>query len=306
MMRISIFRSKKKSLIGLISILILSSNFCSINTTKYRLSLQDKEFIDITRYIITPQEKKIFLELPPEERSKFVEEFWKRRDPDPETEENEYKETFFQRIEEANRLFSVSRPGWMTDRGEIYILFGPPTNIEKYPMGQGPGTKPMEIWYYGNFPILFVDLYGTGDYQRLEDNVIHLHELNKAIEAARLTLRYDVAFFDFSIRYHKDNNIPYLDLIIPYQNLWLKSNKNGGNTTLQIKIKITNLSGEIIWESERKHPIMITDLELKKNKNMGILIKIELPLSPGNYILYVKIINLTDNLERKKSIRISV
>ncbi len=74
--------------------------------------------------------------MPPSERKNFREEFWKRRDLDPSTEENEFKMEYFNRIEKANDLFiSEGRPGWLTDRGSIYILLGPPMNRLTYPMG---------------------------------------------------------------------------------------------------------------------------------------------------------------------------
>ena len=104
--------------------LFLLLNACTAKRLEGKLDPESKEFYNKVRYIMTGKESKIFLELPPSARAEFIEEFWKRRDPNPETEENEAKDAYFERIEEANRLFrGGGRPGWLQDRGRIYILF---------------------------------------------------------------------------------------------------------------------------------------------------------------------------------------
>jgi GWxTD domain-containing protein len=87
-------------------------------------------------YIMTDEERRAFLELGnDDEREQFVEQFWLRRDPTPETAENEYKEEHYRRIAYANDHFASGIPGWKTDRGRIYIRFGPPDDIEAHPSG---------------------------------------------------------------------------------------------------------------------------------------------------------------------------
>ena len=90
---------------------------------------------DVT-YIITDEERKAFKQLnTDEEREQFVEQFWLRRDPTPDTVENEYKEEHYRRIAYANEHFASGIPGWKTDRGRIYITFGPPDEIDSHPSG---------------------------------------------------------------------------------------------------------------------------------------------------------------------------
>lgn len=86
------------------------------------------------RYISEPDEAKVFKKLKSDEdRALFIERFWARRDPSPQTLANEYRQLFWERVQEANGLFLDShKPGWMTDRGKIYILYGPPTRIEEH------------------------------------------------------------------------------------------------------------------------------------------------------------------------------
>jgi GWxTD domain-containing protein len=95
-------------------------------------------------YIITDEERAAFKQLSnDEERDNFIEAFWQRRDPTPDTEENEYKEEHYRRIAYANEHYAAGVPGWKTDRGRIYIVYGPPDEIESHPSG-GTYERPME------------------------------------------------------------------------------------------------------------------------------------------------------------------
>ncbi len=136
------------------------------------------------KYIITKDEKKAFDALKTdEERENFIEHFWRRRDPNPDTEENEYREEYYERIAYANENFASGIPGWRTDRGRIYIAWGKPDSVEAYPSGgsynrpsyEGGGTTttyPFEIWFYRHLDgvgdgleIEFVDPSGSGEYR---------------------------------------------------------------------------------------------------------------------------------------------
>jgi GWxTD domain-containing protein len=95
-------------------------------------------------WIITDQEKSAFMQLSnDEERDQFIEAFWQRRDPTPDTEENEYKEEHYRRIAYSNEHFAAGIPGWKTDRGHMYIVYGPPDEIDSHPSG-GSYERPME------------------------------------------------------------------------------------------------------------------------------------------------------------------
>jgi GWxTD domain-containing protein len=139
-------------------------------------------------YIITDAEKKALLALKTdEEREAFIQTFWDRRDPDPNTETNEFREQYYERIAYANEHFSTGIPGWRTDRGRIYIRWGAPDSTESHPSGGGynrPGTEgggtitayPFETWFYRHLDdvgdgveIEFVDRTGTGEYKIATD-----------------------------------------------------------------------------------------------------------------------------------------
>ena len=112
---------------------------------KQELSKTYKRWLDEdVVYIITDEERKAFKQLSnDEERDQFIEAFWQRRDPTPDTEENEFREEHYRRIEYANEHFAAGVPGWRTDRGRIYIMYGPPDEIESHPSG-GTYERPME------------------------------------------------------------------------------------------------------------------------------------------------------------------
>jgi GWxTD domain-containing protein len=146
--------------------------------TPYRKWLNE----DVT-YIISDEERKAFKRLSTDdEREQFIEQFWLRRDPTPDTEENEFKEEHYRRIAYANEHYASGIPGWKADRGRIYIVYGPPDEIDSHPSGgtydrpfeEGGGTTstfPFEKWRYryiegiGNdINIEFVDTTMTGEY----------------------------------------------------------------------------------------------------------------------------------------------
>jgi GWxTD domain-containing protein len=156
---------------------------------KTELTKQYKKWLDEdVVWIISDEERAAFKQLSnDEERDQFIEAFWQRRDPTPDTEENEYKEEHYQRIAYANEHFPAGIPGWKTDRGRIYIMYGKADEIESHPSGgtyqrpmeEGGGetsTFPFEQWRYrylegiGQEVIIeFVDTCMCGDYHMTMD-----------------------------------------------------------------------------------------------------------------------------------------
>jgi GWxTD domain-containing protein len=148
-----------------------------------------KKWVDEdVRWIITDQELQAFKSLSnDEERDQFIENFWLRRNPNPDSPENEYREEHYARIAYANDHFAAGKPGWRTDRGHIYIAYGKPDSIDSHPSGgsyerpmeEGGGntsTFPFETWHYrylegigDNVDIEFVDTCMCGDYHMTID-----------------------------------------------------------------------------------------------------------------------------------------
>jgi GWxTD domain-containing protein len=146
----------------------------------------DKSFTDWIRDvepIITADELNAWKKLRTnEEREQFIATFWNHRDPDPDTEANEYREAYYERVAYVNEHFASGMPGYRTDRGRIYLKYGKPDEVESHPAGgtyereldEGGGstsTYPFERWFYRNIPgragasIEFVDPTGTGEYR---------------------------------------------------------------------------------------------------------------------------------------------
>ncbi len=156
---------------------------------KIELSKTYKKWLDEdVRWIITDEERSAFKQLSnDEERDAFIEAFWQRRDPTPDTAENEFKEEHYQRMAYANEHFAAGIPGWKTDRGRIYIMYGKPDEIDSHPSGgtyerpidEGGGetsTFPFEDWRYRYLEgigqeiiIEFVDNCMCGDYHMTMD-----------------------------------------------------------------------------------------------------------------------------------------
>jgi GWxTD domain-containing protein len=156
---------------------------------KHELKGEYKSWLDQdVRWIISDEERKAFMNLSnDEERDKFIEAFWDRRNPNPDSEDNEFKDEHYRRIEYANEHFAAGVQGWRTDRGRIYIVFGPADEVESHPSGgtyqrpmeEGGGetsTYPFEDWRYRHIDgigeqviVEFVDTCMCGEYHMTMD-----------------------------------------------------------------------------------------------------------------------------------------
>ncbi|OGC83257.1 MAG: hypothetical protein A2W07_05785 [candidate division Zixibacteria bacterium RBG_16_43_9] len=126
-------------------------------------------------YIASKDELRMYDQLNLTGKRQFITEFWKRKDPDPSTPENEFKIEYYKRWEEAQRRYSTTeegrdawkKDGWKTDMGKVYIIYGEPDNIERYPVSMS--AKAWEKWYYdhiqGGVYFIFVDEQGYGVYR---------------------------------------------------------------------------------------------------------------------------------------------
>jgi GWxTD domain-containing protein len=163
--------------------------FAQQRALKQELKGVYKKWLDEdVRWIITDQEMQAFKSLAnDEERDTFIENFWLRRNPNPDSPDNEYRDEHYRRIAYANEHFAAGKPGWKTDRGHIYIAFGKPDSTDSHPSGgnyqrpmeEGGGntsTFPFETWHYrylqgigDNIDMEFVDTCMCGDYHMTID-----------------------------------------------------------------------------------------------------------------------------------------
>jgi len=305
------FLSTILSLVGISCLLLISQVSCRYYKLEQKLDPENAEFISKVRYIITIKERKIFLDLPDSEKEEFKEEFWHRRDPDPETEENEFKMEYFNRLERATELFKgEAKPGWMTDRGRIYILFGPPMDRITYPGGSRVCS---ETWYYGNFPVVFIDENCSGNYQLVTYdlssirslNLMYMHELSQAQYRAQQTIRGERKIINFNWKVKKtrieaDQIEGIVSIDFPYADIWFKSEEEKLVTTLEIQLELFNSRDEISWEHKESFLIEIDEEGLKKNIRKKY--EIEIPffltkqldrLRMGKNKFFISIKNLT-------------
>jgi len=296
--------------------LILSIS-CHYYSLEQKLDPVNAEWLDKIRYIITSEERKMFLELPATEKEEFKQEFWAKRDPDSQTEENEFKMEYYNRIERADELFlGEGRPGWLTDRGRIYVLFGPPMDR----ITNNPSYNCSETWYYGNFPVVFIDSSCSGHYrlvtynltQLRTTNLMYMHQLNKAQSEAQQTIQDQEKFFNFSWKVKAalvggERVEGAIFMEVPFSHLWLKEKDGGMATVLELYIEVKDIDEKKIWEHEESFEVITTEEELQESK--GMKYKIELPfvieknvdfLRKGRNKIFATLKNTTGNKTIRK------
>lgn len=306
---------RKKFLILVIlsaSSLLVSS--CLMSSLERKLKPADQDWLSEVRYIITPGERKIFLELPDSEREKFKEDFWARRDPYPETPVNEFKDEYYQRLNRANQMFlGEGRPGWLTDRGRIFILFGPPTERNTYPMEASGYCR--EVWYYGTFPVIFIDEHCSGNYILSAINLEHLQDLNLAQGYFQNTITQERSVFDYDLKLSRSQRTAEglkarLVFSMKYEQIWFETRDDASlETQLYLKVEIKSRTGETIWSGQKTANLTFTDEEeLKKMRGLKFNMDLEINLPdeqyplppPGKYLMYSTLKQRTEGQELKK------
>ncbi|MCJ7610676.1 MAG: GWxTD domain-containing protein [Candidatus Aminicenantes bacterium] len=262
---------------GLLALFALVAG-CRLYNLEKNLKPADAEFISTVRYIITGEERKIFLESADTDKPKLIEEFWKRRDPDPDTEENEFKIEYLNRLARANELFhGEGKAGWLTDRGRIFILFGPPLDRIVNPPSLGSRIERCsEVWYYGQFPVVFADYSCNGNYQLVtydltpirEMNMAYMSALSEAQNQAQTTFRQEKSLFIFDWDVQKKTVAP--DLVeglvtveVPVANIWFKAVDDKMETVLEIQLELLDSEGKVYWEHKESLPVLTSESELK-------------------------------------------
>ena len=243
---------------------------CRAYRLERKLGPAHADFLSKVDPIINREERKIFLELPEDARDGFIEEFWKRRDPDPDTERNEFRVEYDLRVERTRILFvGEGRPGWQTDRGRIYILFGPPTERQSAPMEMRGRCQ--EIWYYGAFPVVFVDEHCSGHFILTAVNLEHLNDLNIAQGHFQSTFTQDKRFFDYDVSMEKvragegvyEGKV-FVD--VPYSTIWFDFKGGRLETSFEVRLELSDSSGTVLWEGQGSFPLSLEERELTGNR----------------------------------------
>jgi len=287
---------KNITVILIILLITISGTNCMSNYKKAKKLLpdSDKKFLESVQYLITKKEKNIFVHLDAKNRKAFIKDFWKKRDPTPETEENEYKDTYYRRIKEANSLFiSAGKNGWLTDRGRTYILFGPPERRDRYPMGYSFYEPPVEVWYYGMFPIVFVDKYRDGDYKITYSSYIYLQQITKAEMILHPKYRVWDKKLSGNIKVKSySNGNKYIKASIPYRVIVFHKHEDIFRGILVLNIKFFK-NKKLVKSINKEIKINLKEEELKKlPENFNIEEPINVKTN-GEYIIKLKVSDKT-------------
>jgi len=269
----------------------------------------DKEFLSEVRYLISKKEKKIFKNTPPEERQKFIEEFWKVRDPDPTTEENEFRDEYYRRIDVANHLFHEGGQGWLSDRGRILILLGEPERRDVYPTGYSFYEPPVEIWFYNTFPIIFVDYNREGFYKLESGSVRRMSMINTAqMQLKPQGIQRNVRLFSFTLTALETGpGTAKLLMAVPYRvtNLILDEKSKTYSTRIKLNVRVIDAAGKTALEKEELRTVTVSDdmlAQLGKSYSLEFLLQ----LPPGKYTAQVALENTADKSQAQKEIQIKL
>jgi GWxTD domain-containing protein len=278
-------RSLAAAVLGVLGAVLLVVGLAAVSACRSygvtpKLLPAHADFLSKVDYIITKEERKIFLELPDSARDDFVAEFWKRRDPDPGTPRNEFKIEYEDRVAKAGAMFhGEGRQGWLTDRGRIFILFGPPSERLTYPMDASGFCR--EIWYYGAFPVIFIDEHCSGYFVMTAINLEHLQELNIAQGHFQKSFSQEKKLFDYEVSMQKtlaaDNAYESKVFVdIPYDTIWFTFKGGRLETSFEVHLEISDQSGTIVWQAEGTFPLTLAEKDLVENRKSRF--RMEFPL----------------------------
>jgi len=200
--------------------------------TPSKLDPESEKFYQVAHIIMSGQEARIWKHLPDaESRKEFIRDFWEKRDPDPDTEANEFKMEFETRVAYANKHFKEGGLGMNTDRGRVYIFLGPPDKTEDF-LNRGSSTtnRGSSMWWlyykYG-VGVQFVDERGYGAYKisQTEGNIFEAMDLYKLGQWVGPDSVFKTRVVDFGLKY--DEAAKELVVLIPAKSLLLKENAEG-------------------------------------------------------------------------------
>lgn len=300
-----------RSRIVLLCFVLIVVTACShLQRMENRLPMADREFVQEVRYIITKAERKRYVSIPATERAEFRRDFWRRRDPSPDTERNEYREAYYDRVKQANRLFSSEgREGWLTDRGRVFVLLGPPDHRQVYPTGYSFYEPPVEIWRYGFFPIIFVDRYHLGKYEMVKGNAYYLNAvarsqilLNEPLEAIKKKAKLD---FQLNTRPLENGKIKVI-VKIPYRVLLFSRDGEQYRAELKVLAILTAKDDTEVWKKEHSYSITLTKEGLAELEQEYV---VEFPADAGGagkYNLTVRVANKGEKNLAERSMEVRV
>jgi GWxTD domain-containing protein len=252
---------------------------------KPKLDPESLAFYRTARLIMTKEETKIFQRLPDAaSRKEFIADFWLKRDPDPDTPDNEYRKEFQARVEYVNKRFNKEGgPGYNSDRGRVWILIGPPDKAEEFPPQPGGQARGFVIWwsyYQDKMAVEFTDETGTGKYRitRVEGDFFGAMDLMKLGDYVRADDVFSKKFVKFETVY--DAAAGEIEVRLPTKGLMFRENDEG---RLQIDLRfvfyIYPNEGATKESFSDARSVVLTDAELEARKTVDL--RFARTLAPG-------------------------
>jgi GWxTD domain-containing protein len=318
----------KAKLPALILLFAALAPACSLFKPAVELAPADAEFLSKVRYLISSEERRDFVALPDAEKPAFIAAFWQKRDPDPATEENELKAEYETRIEAAAKLFAgEGQDGFLTDRGRVYVLYGAPTERDTMPNRTQTSMRCSEIWYYGNFPVVFIDSNCTGRYRLSTFDMSPIRELDiSQLTAQSRGGRPGSGFLPAgSKRFDYELELSFVErgparvsarvrLRLPYGLIWFTSEARRLRTTFEVAVEVRTGDKELVFESKASFPVSLAEAELLARSSQDFLMDIPVDIRDGAKIarlgkgkdqLLVTVVNQTGKEAQKKAVDFS-
>ncbi len=260
---------------------------------KPKLDPESAKFYQTARLIMTKEEVKIFERLPDaESRKEFIADFWLKRDPDPDTPDNDYRKEFEARVEFVNKRFNKEGgPGYNTDRGRVYILMGPPEKIEEFTPEVGSTVRGFAQWwsyYTRQMAVEFIDETGTGKFRmtRQEGDFWGAMDLMKLGRYVRADDIFSKKFVKFETVY--DEAAGEIEVRIPTKGLMFRDNEEGRlQVDLRFLIYIYTDGGAAKESFADARTVVVTDAERDTRKTVDI--RFARRLKPGTNFVDVLI-----------------
>ncbi len=288
----------------ILAVFVIFAGLVACSGMKIKLDPESQAFYEYARLIMTDDEKDIFTHLPDkEERKRFIQDFWEKRDPDTDTETNEYQEEFFRRIDYANARFKQGTPGWKTDRGRIYIYFGQPDKTEEWhpqQMGGQEGTpiqarvRQVIRWtfYRYGLAIDFYDRRGDNTYV-LDDPLNQIYgDYFEALEFAKLGLDFankerlqEFVYLDFDLEYDRDAQ--KFQIILPIEKFTFYVEEGNLQADFSFTFMLYRKAGGKMDEFRETRTLSTTEKEVVRMDDLRFAF--EYALTPGSYYVDVTI-----------------
>lgn len=300
---------------GLFFVCLFSLLSCSVST-KVDMDPDSKDFFEYARLIMSKQERDIFNHLPDaESRKEFMADFWEKRDPDLDTDFNEFQEEFYRRIDYANERFIEGIPGWKTDRGRIFIYFGEPDQTQMNPVLNSndsalAGYRGYILWQYYrySFAVMFVDKRGDSVYTF--DPVIGflgegggiIGDFSNAVDRAQFglpprTKGFSEKFLDFGFKFNREAK--EFTLSIPAETVTFVSEDGLLKTGFNFEFYFYRKKSTDKYSFTESRSFEKTEEETVQLKNIDFLFSFP-DLSPGKYYIDVVVIGESDNGKARK------